>query len=130
MIAIAAPRGVPKDLIRDKMTLVQDWCRQPRTNDDRVLRRHVVSPGVSLRRNELIIDAQGRIYVSVNLIIIVAGIIAAGNGLSLLGAKPLPEPIFNHCLLDPQKPNSVKFWIRIQWFSLKKMNLEMSAVMC
>ena len=45
------------------------------------------------------------------------------------GAMPLSEPMLEYCQLDPLATNFNEILIRIQTFSLKKMNLKMSAIL-
>ena len=45
----------------------------------------------------------------------------------LFGAKPLPEPMLTYCRLDPSEQTSVKFELKIQNFSFKKMLLKRSS---
>ena len=45
----------------------------------------------------------------------------------LFGTNPLSEPILSYCQLDPCKQISVKFELKFQQFSFRKINIEMSA---
>ena len=43
----------------------------------------------------------------------------------LFGDKPLFKPMLTWCHLDPRGKNFSQMWLRIQWFSDKKMYLKM-----
>ena len=43
------------------------------------------------------------------------------------GAKPLSEPMLTNCQLDPKEYVSMKFYLKYQIFSFKKMSLNMSS---
>ena len=47
-----------------------------------------------------------------------------------LSAKPLPEPMLNHCQLDDNEQNSVNFESKHETFSFKKIHLKMLSTKC
>ena len=68
-----------------------------------------------------LIEAECRILPSINLSSLVQ-IMAC----RLIGAKPLSEPMLDYCQLDPCEHISMKSWLKIQQFSLKKIHVKMS----
>ena len=48
----------------------------------------------------------------------------------LTRAKPLPEPMLSWCQSDPMKHISMKFYLKIENFSSRKMDLKLSSAKC